>query len=218
MRLLTNDPPPDWHAAPKAIKDACREAALFCKVGASSIYPYCYLSCLYFRIGKVNLEGVKFQSPFNVLKEMSKWARCLDIEKNHYTLLSLQEAGVDLARLAVQHGMRLKGVTTHLQGNNNCEILQQNLDSFLTPQTPHEEELRRTIKEKWVWTPSVYMHLQCTKSDRGNTRIHVMYDVLSKRWDDNVLGYWRVPYGVSNRWYRNRPDQHAVMGTTCYEL
>lgn len=90
LRLLTSDPPPDWHVAPKAMKDACRSAALYCK-----------------------------------------------------------EAGVDLARLAVQHALRLEGVTTHLLGNNNSDILRQNLDNFLTPPTQREEELRRTIKEKF---------------------------------------------------------------------
>lgn len=59
-----------------------------------------------------------------------------------------QEAGSDLGRLAVQHALRLEGVATHLLGNNNTDILRQNLDNVLTPPTAQEEELRRKVKEK----------------------------------------------------------------------
>lgn len=60
-----------------------------------------------------------------------------------------REAGSDLARLAVQHALRLEGVATHLLGNNNSDILRQNLDNVFSPPTTQEEELRRKVKEKF---------------------------------------------------------------------
>lgn len=37
MRLLSDEGPPDWHPAPQALKEKCREAALFCKEHGTSI-------------------------------------------------------------------------------------------------------------------------------------------------------------------------------------
>ncbi|XP_063872270.1 uncharacterized protein LOC135106838 isoform X1 [Scylla paramamosain] len=70
-------------------------------------------------------------------------------DASHSAALCCKEAGVDLARLAVQHALRLEGVTTHLQGNDNCDILRQNLNNFLTPPTSREEELRKAVKERF---------------------------------------------------------------------
>ncbi len=53
-----------------------------------------------------------------------------------------------LARLAVQHALRLEGIATHLQGNDDCDILRQTLNNFLTPLSPREEQLRKTVKER----------------------------------------------------------------------
>ncbi|XP_071524868.1 uncharacterized protein [Panulirus ornatus] len=57
--------------------------------------------------------------------------------------------GVDLARLAVQHSLKLEGVATHLMGNNNITILQRNLDSVLTPPTPLEDKLSQEVRQRF---------------------------------------------------------------------
>lgn len=44
MRLLTNDAPPEWHPAPQGIKDACRAAAVYCRV---SVHPLVLGSSIY---------------------------------------------------------------------------------------------------------------------------------------------------------------------------
>ncbi|XP_042226820.1 L-galactose dehydrogenase-like isoform X2 [Homarus americanus] len=90
MGLLCHGNLVGWHPATQNIKDACQQAAQFCK-----------------------------------------------------------DTGVDLGRLAVQHSLKLDGVSTHLMGNNNTNILRKNLDSVLTPPTPLEEKVALELKLKF---------------------------------------------------------------------
>lgn len=60
-----------------------------------------------------------------------------------------KNAGVDLARLAIQYSIATEGVATHLMGCNTCEIFLKNLDSVTTPPTALELKQVTEVREKF---------------------------------------------------------------------
>lgn len=134
MGLLCEGEPPEWHPAQQEIKDASKLAAKFCKVTVTEKGLFIYYS----------------------LRDMQSLWDCFGIYSAIRSIFSddasfpipPQDAGSDLARLAVQFSASTEGVATHLMGCNDSRIFRRNLEAILTPPTAHEIALSQQVREK----------------------------------------------------------------------